>query len=170
MEQIVEQVVTRDLSGIDIAYADLDPNMRSSFTLFIKDLASQLHERGKALTLTLPPPVLGPLRVDEEAYDWAQLGASADLIKIAPLRDQSTYRLSMPSILAYLSELVEPAKLVLMVTPYAAEKSSEGVAGWLWPTRWASRPTYAGDSTPVTSQSSMNPWRLSVSISSGTKT
>ena len=130
VEQIVEQVVTRDLSGIDIAYADLDPNMRSSFTLFIKDLASQLHERGKALTLTLPPPVLGPLRVDEEAYDWAQLGASADLIKIAPLRDQSTYRLSMPSILAYLSELVEPAKLVLMVTPYAAEKSSEGVR-WL---------------------------------------
>lgn len=124
---IVEEVVTRDLSGIDIAYMDLDPNMRTSFTLFIKDLADQLHGKGKALTLTLPPPVVGPQRVDEAAYDWAQLGAAADLIKMAPYRDQSTYRLAMPSILEYLSERMDPAKLVLMVSPYASEKSPDGV-------------------------------------------
>jgi len=33
----------------------------------------------------------------------------------------------MPSILQYLSERVDPAKLVLTVTPYASEKSADGV-------------------------------------------
>ena len=117
----------RNLSGIDIAYMDLDPDARSAFTLFIKELADQLHARGKALSLTLPAPVVGPQRIDEAAYDWGELGAAADLIKIAPYRDQSTYRLSMPTILEYLNELVDPAKLILTVTPYAAEKSVDGI-------------------------------------------
>ena len=127
VQAIVKEVLARDLKGIDIAYMDLEPDMRTSFTLFIKDLAEQLHSHGRALTLTIPAPVLGPQRVDEAAYDWAQLGSAADLIKIAPYRDQSTFRLAMPDILEYLTGRVNAAKLILTVTPYATEKSAEGL-------------------------------------------
>lgn len=127
VQEIVRLVVENDLPGIDIAYADLSVDQRTSFTLLVKELAAQLHSRGKVLTLTLPPPLKAPDRIDEGAYDWAQLARDADVLKIAPYRDQGTYRLAMVDILAHLTTVADPRKLVLTVTPYAAEKSPEGI-------------------------------------------
>ncbi|GAB4335652.1 MAG: hypothetical protein Kow0010_23240 [Dehalococcoidia bacterium] len=127
VQEIVRLVVEHDLPGIDLAYFDLTVDQRTSFTLLVKELAAQLHSRGKVLTLTLPPPLKAPDRIDEGAYDWAQLSEAADLIKIAPYRDQGTYRLAMVDILDHLVTVADPRKLVLTVTPYAAEKSPEGI-------------------------------------------
>jgi hypothetical protein len=44
-----------------------------------------------------------------------------------PYRDQGTYRLVMPEILDFLVASVDRAKIVLTVTPYATEKSSDGL-------------------------------------------
>ena len=126
VQSILRMVSQLSLSGIDIAYLDLDKKHRSSFTLFITELANGLDRQGKQLTLTIPAPKVmtrNPIQIDEGAYDWEQLGQVADILKIWPIRDQSLYRLDVPIMLTYLTELIDRRKLVLILTPYASEKS-----------------------------------------------
>ncbi|MBI2765006.1 MAG: hypothetical protein HYX53_03745 [Chloroflexi bacterium] len=127
VQQILKKVQDLQLGGIDIAYMDLPATDRTSFTLFVNELAGALHAQNKVLTLTLPVPVKTPERIDDGAYDWAELGKAADVLQMTPYRDQGTYRTVMPEILQQLTSQVEPSKLVLTVTPYATEKSSEGI-------------------------------------------
>lgn len=127
VQQVIKLVNDNQLAGIDIAYLDLPATERTNFTLFVVELAEALHAQQKLLTLTLPPPQKTAERIDEGAYDWAQLGKSADILQIAPHRDQRTFRQVMPEILQFLTTAVEPAKLVLTVSPYATETSAEGI-------------------------------------------
>lgn len=128
VQQIVKKISETQTPGVDIAYFDLRADQRSSFVLFVAELSDQLRKQGKILTLTLPAPVkvASQARIDEGAYDWAELGKSAEVLQIAPLRDQSTYRKDMPEVLQYLASLVPANKLILTVTPYASEKAAEG--------------------------------------------
>lgn len=127
VQEIVRLVNDNQFAGIDIAYLDLPVTERTNFTLFVVELAEALHAQQKILTLTLPPPQKTTDRIDEGAYDWAQLGKSADILQIAPHRDQRTFRQAMPEILQFLTTAVDPAKLVLTVSPYATETSAEGI-------------------------------------------
>lgn len=125
VQRIVEYVVTQQLDGINVAYMDLRADQRLSFALFVEELGVQMRKDGKVLSLTLPAPVRTPERVDTGAYDWQVLGAAAEFINIAPVRDQSTYRTDMPVVLDFLKTLVDARKLNLTVTPYAAERGTE---------------------------------------------
>ncbi len=126
VQQILAKVQEANLQGIDISYFDLAADQRSSFAVFINELASELHRQERKLTVTLPPPLVGNSGVDEGAYDWTAIGAAADLVKMAPFRDQSRYRLDVPVILDHLTSVVDRQKLVMMVSPYATELSSDG--------------------------------------------
>ncbi len=127
VQQIVAKLAETKAAGIDIAYTDLRADQRGSFTLFIAELGGALHAQNKTLTLTLPAPIRVQDRIDEGAYDWAELAKSADILQVTPFRDQSTYRRDVPEILQYLTGRVSNTKLVFTVTPYATEKSSEGL-------------------------------------------
>ena len=128
VQQIVKKVVESNLAGIDVAYTELAASERTSFTLFVTELAQALHQQNKRLSLTVPAPLKTAERVDEGAYDWAELGRAADILQMAPYRDQSTLRRDMPAILDYLSTVVQPLdKLVLTVSPYATEKTPDGI-------------------------------------------
>ena len=128
IEQIVAKLAETNVKGVDIAYLDLPVTARTSFTQFIGELYQRLHAQNKQLTLLLPSPIKAQNRIDEGAYDWAALGQTADLIKIAPYRDQATYRLTMPEVLEYLTAKVTPSKLVLTVSPYATETGGESIS------------------------------------------
>jgi hypothetical protein len=125
--EIVRLAAEKQLAGLDIAYLDLAPDQKTSFTLFVAELGQQLHAQGRQLTLTLPPPIRTQERVDTGAYDWPELAKAADLLKMTPYRDQNTYRTAMPAILQSLSAAVPSSKLILTVTPYATEKGAEGL-------------------------------------------
>ena len=127
VRQIAALVQRDGLAGIDIFYQDLRADQRDSFSLFIEELAIALHTDGKKLTVTLPPPTRNGDSVEEGAYDWAIIGAAADLVQMRPVRDQTVYRDDVRAILDYLTARVEPAKLAMIVTPLAAEKSQQGV-------------------------------------------
>ncbi len=127
VQQIVTKANEKKLEGVDIAYLDLPASERTNFTLFIAELGQALHAQSKQLTLTLPPPLRIQDRIDEGAYDWAELGRIADVLQMTPYRDQGTYRKSMPDILTYLAGIVESSKLVLTVTPYATVQAAEGI-------------------------------------------
>ncbi len=128
VNQIVNKASQVNVKGVDIAYMDLPLTARTSFTLFIGELYGKLHAQNKQLTLTLPSPIKAQNRIDEGAYDWTELGKTADLIKIAPYRDQATFRITMPEILQNLSDRVPSAKLILTVSPYATETGGESIA------------------------------------------
>lgn len=125
VQQILAKASELGLRGVDIAYLDLPATQRTSFTLFIGELADALHAQGRQLTLTLPSPIKTQNRIDEGAYDYAELAKRADLVKIAPYRDQATFRLVMPEILQFLTERVAPSKLVLTVSPYSTETGGD---------------------------------------------
>lgn len=127
VQQIVAKVEEAGVAGVDISYMDLSPDQRSSFALFIGELSTALHRQDRKLTVTLPPPLVTNDTVDEGAYDWAAIANAADLVKMTPFRDQSRYRLDVPRILDHLTSAVDRQKLILMVTPYATELSSDGV-------------------------------------------
>ena len=127
VQQIVAKVNEAGVNGIDIAYLDLPATQRTSFTLFIGELAEVLHAQGKKVTVTLPSPIKTQNRIDEGAYDYQAIAERVDLIKIAPYRDQATFRLVMPEVLAFLTGRVQPSKLVLTVSPYATETGGETI-------------------------------------------
>ncbi len=127
VRQIVNLVNDKKLAGICIAYMDLPSDKRMSFALFVAELGQMLHSQNRLLMLALPSPIVVQGRVDEGAYDWAELGKAADVLEIAPFRDQSTYRTDMPVVLQHLAALVEPSKLLLTVSPYATVKAAEGI-------------------------------------------
>ncbi len=127
VQAIAALVQNSGLAGIDISYMDLRADQRNSFALFIEELANALHADSKLLTVTLPPPTRTGDTISEGSYDWATIGSAADIVQMLPIRDQTTYRDDMTAILNYLTPRVPPAKLVLTVTPLAAEKSQDGV-------------------------------------------
>ncbi len=127
VQQIVKKVAERQLAGIDIAYLDLPADQRTSLTLFVTELGQALHAQNKMLTLTLPPPLKAQDRIDEGAYDWAELAKAADVLQIAPYRDQGSYRTTMPEILEHITGVANPSKIVLTVSPYATEKATDGL-------------------------------------------
>lgn len=127
VRQIATVVLRDGLAGIDITYLDLRADQRDSFALFIEELAIALHTDGRKLSVTLPPPTVNGEEVVEGAYDWGVIGAAADLVQMQPVRDQSTYRQDMRLILEHLTRRMDPARLAMVVTPLAAEKSPEGV-------------------------------------------
>lgn len=126
VQALVRVVRDTGADGIDLAYLDLRPDLRQSFSLLVLELSQALHKEGKLLSLTVPPPRRLADRVDEGAYDYRALGEAADIVQLWPMRDQRTYRIQMPALLEYLKLAVPVKKLVLTVSPYATEFSAEG--------------------------------------------
>jgi hypothetical protein len=120
-------VQTNRLDGIELAYTQVDAAHRDDFTDLVRQAADAVHQSGGVLILTLPMPVQDGNSWNTGAYDWHQLGQSADYIKIAPERDQSIYRRVVPDALTYLVGQVQPRKLVLTISPLSVEKSDQGL-------------------------------------------
>jgi len=127
IEGIVSLAESGDLQGIDIDYRQVDTRVSSEFSQFIADLAQELHKTGRKLSITLPMPSVRDGNVDTGAYDWERLGKAADYVKILPESDQSLYRNRMFQVLRYATDIVEPGKVFLVISPFSHEKSKEGV-------------------------------------------
>jgi len=127
IEGIVSLTESGDFQGIDIDYRQVDARVSSKFSQFIADLAQELHKTGRKLSITLPMPSVRDGTIDTGAYDWEQLGKSADYVKILSESDQSLYRNRMFQVLRHATGIVEPGKIFLVVSPFSHEKSNEGV-------------------------------------------
>ncbi|MGH2830064.1 MAG: glycosyl hydrolase family 18 protein [Actinomycetota bacterium] len=73
----------RGYDGIDVDYESLASTDRAAFTLFVNELASAMHARGKMLIVTVhaktsePGTWSGP-----QAQDYAAIGAVADVVRV----------------------------------------------------------------------------------------
>jgi hypothetical protein len=124
VQEIVQLADSGDFDGIDLEYTQVDPELRSQFSSFARELGRGLRDAGRRLSLTLPPP--GPQR---QAYDWAALGEAADILKILPIADPVEYWETMPQALnELLDQDIDPQKLMLVVSPFSAEVNDDGEA------------------------------------------
>jgi hypothetical protein len=127
IDDITRIVQEGSYDGIDIDYRAVSPDRGADFTQFVTGLADALHRDGHSLTLTLPLPSHQAAGWDTGPYDWQALGVAADAIELAPETDQSLYYQRMDDALQFLTQQVDSAKLMLVVSPFSHEKSGEGM-------------------------------------------
>jgi hypothetical protein len=124
---LVRLVQANRLDGLDLEYTDVDPSQGANFTALVTALAEQLHRTGQTLTVTLPLPRREANNWNTLGYDWRELGRVADYIRILPERDQSAYRRTVREALNFVTGQTDPKKLILTLSPMAAETSEQGI-------------------------------------------
>jgi len=115
-DAIVALVRDGGYAGVDLEYASVNSTLEAEFTAFVQATAEGLHAEGSKLSLTLPPPAS-----QRQAYDWAAIGEAADLLRILPIANPVTYWESMPEAMNRLVEDVDPAKVLLVLSPFSVE-------------------------------------------------
>lgn len=124
---IMAEVTKNNYDGIEIDYPTVDSGLKSGYSQLIQALGTQLHNQKKQLIVRAPLPRKEGSNWNVFAYDWPALAKSADLLVMAAERDQSIYRTRVPDAVRYLAGQVDPKKLVLEVSPYAEDRSDQGV-------------------------------------------
>jgi hypothetical protein len=124
---ITRLVLANRLDGVDLEYTALEPNLGGAFTSLVTALAEQLHKTGQTLTITLPLPRREANNWNTFGYDLKELGRVADYVRIPAERDQSLYRRSVRDALNFVTGQVDPKKVILTLSPLAAEKSEAGI-------------------------------------------
>ena len=119
-EAIARLASDAGLDGVDLEYSLVDPALGSAFSEFVKDLTNRLHEGGKRLSLTLPPPT-----GQRQAYDWQALGRMADIVKVLPIADAVQYWEQMPEAIDQIVQDVDPRKVMLVISPFSIERAGE---------------------------------------------
>jgi spore germination protein len=82
INELLQMVERKKFDGIDIDYEALKGHQRENFSLFIEELAGELHERGKILGVAIHPKTAEYLP-EEDNGSQAQ-----DLIRLAKAADQ----------------------------------------------------------------------------------
>ncbi len=72
------------VEGIAIDYRGISPAYRSQFSLFIRELARELHINGRSLTVVVPAAQEGAVGEpwDTGAFDWRAIGRYADYVQV----------------------------------------------------------------------------------------
>lgn len=81
INNIVKIVVDNKLDGINIDFELLPAQNRDDLTVFVRDLAKQLHSQKKMISVSVMPKLDG-LEEIGAAYDYGALGQLADFITI----------------------------------------------------------------------------------------
>ncbi len=124
---IADQVKTGNFAGIDVDYRHVNPTLKDRFTAFVSQLAQDLHNDGRTLTLTLPMPSTADGTIDAGAYDWEAIGKQADSIELAGELDQELYFQDTQAALDYIVTKVDRAKVLLSISSLSIERGSDGL-------------------------------------------
>lgn len=124
---IAEAVKNGNFAGIDIDYRGVNPTLRTQFTSFVGLLAKALHDDRRTLTLTLPMPVNENGTMQSGAYDWEQLGKSADTLEMAGELDQELYFQTTEAALNYITDKVDRTKVLLSISALSVERGGDGL-------------------------------------------
>jgi spore germination protein YaaH len=124
---LVQLALAQGNAGVDLDYARINPARRADFTAFISQLADQLHQANRTLTLKLPTPTKSGVNWETGAYDWQQIASKADLLKLTAVEDPSIYFTRMTEVLEYLKTRVDLKKVSLVVSRNSHEKATDGL-------------------------------------------
>jgi spore germination protein YaaH len=101
---------------------------RADFTAFITTLANELHEANRTLSVALPAPVRAGVNWDTGAYDWSQIVAQADIVKLRTERDPALFFQNATDVLEYLgNNNINLSKVSLVVGRESYESAPDGL-------------------------------------------
>lgn len=121
-------VVQGRYDGVDIDYRSLAPASRPAFALFVTELAQELHQQDKLVSVRVSlPTMITPDQWDTGAYDWPVLSRAVDALRAPMPIDPRAYQ---PDGLgrAFLGWAVGEAdryKLQLVFVPLAVEQAGD---------------------------------------------
>ena len=124
---IADQVKQGNFAGIDIDYHSVNPTLKAQFTSFIGLVAKALHADGRTLTLTLPMPTSENGTMQSGAYDWAELGKSADTLEMLGELDQELYFQNTEAALNFITDKVDRTKVLLSISSLSVERGGDGL-------------------------------------------
>ncbi len=124
---LVQLALQSGNAGIDLDYQRVNPARKADFTAFISVLSDKLHQSSKTLTISLPAPLKTGVSWDTGAYDWEELSKKADMIKMVPDPDPSTYFKRMDDTLSFLKGKVDLKKVALTLSRQSYEKGTDGL-------------------------------------------
>jgi hypothetical protein len=126
---LVQLALQNGNAGVDIDYARVSPARKADFTGFITVLAGQLHQANRTLSVTLPSPVRSGVSWDTGAYDWEEISAHADLIKLRGDADPSLFFQAADGALGFLgSRGIDLGKVALVVGRESYERAADGLS------------------------------------------
>ncbi len=128
--QIVDQVEGADYAGVELAYAGIDPALRDEVSALVDELATALHEAGRVLAVRVDAPQAEGATWNTGAYDWRQLGAMADLVRIPALADPAAYTPGgeMDRLLAWATGEIQRSKVQLAFSTYCYDVAGDKAA------------------------------------------
>ena len=126
---LVDLAVQKVYRGFNIAYDGIPTSDRELFTLFVKDLARELHAKQKILSVTVPAPTpISEEEFDTAGYDWALIGRYADEVKIPLLSDPRAFE-GEPTLqyqyLKWAVSQVDRSKLQLLVSVQGRDSTAD---------------------------------------------
>jgi hypothetical protein len=125
---LVQLALRNGNAGVEVEYLRVNPGRRADFTAFITRLASDLHQANRTLSVTLPSPARSGVSWDSGAYDWEEIVAQADLVKLRPEPDPALYFQATNDVLTYLGESgINLKKIALVVNRESYESGSDGL-------------------------------------------
>jgi spore germination protein len=126
IQNIVDYTVQENYAGFDLDFEGVDSVDRDALSAFVGETASALHAQGKLLTLAVPAKERDVTVGWSGAYDYAALGAEADLVSVMAYAFRGPF--SGPGsvapyawidrVLAFTTQQIDPDKVLLGLAAY----------------------------------------------------
>ena len=138
--EIVAYVTAEGYDGFDLDLEAVPADDRAAYTAFVARLAAALHERGKVLALAVPAKSTDTTTGWAGAYDFAALGAHADLITVMAYEFHGAWGGpgpvapydSVERVVAFATSQIPPEKVLLGIATYGHDwNTTSGGARYL---------------------------------------
>lgn len=91
VQRLAEFAISKQYAGLAVDYRNLPATLRTDFSRFTRELRSVLSSEGRSLTIVVPYPTQDGAAFDTGAYDWRQIGLSADVVQLLLPPDPRQY-------------------------------------------------------------------------------
>lgn len=91
IQALVDKAKGGGFAGVNLDFQGAGEGQRDSFTQYVENLSSALHDEGMELIVTLESPILTEMGWDTAGQDWAAIGQIADAIYAQMPLDPTVY-------------------------------------------------------------------------------
>lgn len=124
MQVLLNEVAAGNYAGINLDYQGIVDSQSEAFTLFVTDLANNLHSQGKVIALTMATPIKNADGSwSTSGQNLAVLGDVVDMIYLQMPLDPTTYGDGgeAEQLLAWATRQVDRSKLIALVSANAVD-------------------------------------------------
>jgi len=127
VKTVAARVVSEGFDGVELMYVDVNADLGAEFTVLVQDMAAALKEEGKLLAIRLPAPLHTLAGWETGAYDWASIGAVADIVRFAAPVAPSAYGPGgeMEQLASWAVGEVQRSRLELVASAFSVDSAAD---------------------------------------------